>query len=624
MRQRTQLAILVIAYWLVSLGIYAVWERHGWYPPTGDEPHHIIIGRAIVDHGSLEQTQAYEEEFARRGRPGETITRANAHIVETRRGRFSFHSPGTGIVAALPIGAAALLGYEEEEIVVFVKVFFVLLSGIAVAATWVFAYLYMRSTPARVIAVLLTCFSLPLVIAANQVFPDLLAGVLGLSVLAWLAWISKRQTIPLWQGVAATCFVASLPWLHYKLAVMAAVIGLAVLYVCVRNDASWKRPLILCLAPAVAGAAFFLYNYYAFGSPVYLDSRITVHGDAHAVMWFLALHLDRWHGFFLQNPVFFIGLIFLVPFVIRQPFVGTTALLAYLAVTGINAAHGSPGYSFAGRHAWTGCMLMIPATLYGLGCLESLSRRAFFVTSGALMLLQAGLIVPLVITRHDLYNPNFILWFDVYPSFLPDAMARFLPAFYDVNWWYRYPANYVFVFIAASLIGIGAWSYPRRRDKTLPLTGGLLLMAIPITLLTGVVQPKPPRRPLVFAARSLHRHFGIVQQDAVVASVEAHDAGIWSFGPYIRLGKGRYRVSFRIESQAPEEIKVGSWDVTARAGEVRLAMGNIMGTAGKLGDVSGIFEVSLPADGEAVETRLFFDDVADLTFADVSIEPIDH
>jgi hypothetical protein len=373
-RRNKLLAILLAAYWLVALSLYGIWETQDWYPATGDEPHHIIIGRAILHHGSLEQTRAYQDEFAKGylGQPGDAITRANAHVVDTPRGRFSFHSLGTGVLTVPPMLVAELFRYDD---VVATKIFFVLLSGLAVVAAFVLASLYVHSESARLIAVILTCFGLPLVMAANQVYPDLLAGVLGLCVLAWLAWIAPRPRTPLWQDTGATGVVACLPWLHYKLAIMAGVLGIAVLFAAFRKGAGWKRLLAMCLVPTIAGAVFFLYNDYAFGSPIHLDSRIRLHGGSQALMFFLALNLDRWHGFLLQNPVFFIGLIFLVPFVVRQPLVGVTALLAYVAATGINAAHGSPGYSFAGRHAWTGCLLLMPATIYGLGCLEKLSRR---------------------------------------------------------------------------------------------------------------------------------------------------------------------------------------------------------------------------------------------------------
>jgi hypothetical protein len=621
-QQHKALATLLLGYWLVALGVYAVWEVRDWYPPVGDEPHHIIVGRAILHHASLEQTQAYQDEFARGylGHSGDAITRSNAHVVEGPRGRFSIHSLGTGIIAILPMALSDLFGSGND--VLFIKIFFVLLSGCAVVAAWVLASLYLKSTSARVLAVLLTCFGLPLLIAANQVFPDLPAGVIAVCLLAWLALRCSQPMASLWQYWVAMCVVTCLPWLHYKFSVMAVVIGLAVIYAASRRGANWKQLLGMCVIPAIGGVLFFSYNWYAFGNPVDFHSSAGIQINSRALMWFFALNLDRWHGLLLQNPVFFVGLLFLVPFIVREPLVGLTALCAYLAATGINAAHGSPGYSFAGRHAWTGYLCLMPATIYGLGCLESLSRRIYFVTAAGLLALQAVAIVPLVITKHDLYNTSDRVWFDVYPSFFPETLHRFLPAFYNLDWWYRLPMNYVFIIFAAALVLIGGWSYPRRRKQTLHLLASLLLIAAPVIVVVGFAQPTPPREPLVFSASSMSRHFGIVRESAVLASVDMHEAGIWTFGPYIRLPVGDYKVIFHIQSNAPPNVKVGSWDVTGHVGRERLASADVMGTGGKRGEVVGQFRIVSSKQGEDIETRLFFEDVADVLFIDVVVNPM--
>jgi hypothetical protein len=86
------------------------------------------------------------------GRPGDSLTRANAHIVQGPEGFYSIHSPGTGIVALLPIAVSDLLGSSSD--VPFVKSFLILLSGLVVLAVWKLALVYVRSTGGRVLAVL--------------------------------------------------------------------------------------------------------------------------------------------------------------------------------------------------------------------------------------------------------------------------------------------------------------------------------------------------------------------------------------------------------------------------------------------------------------------------------------
>jgi hypothetical protein len=322
--------------------------------------------------------------------------------------------------------------------------------------------------------------------------------------------------------------------------------------------------------------------------------------------------------------VFFIGLLFLVPFIVRQPLVGVTAVFAYLASTGINAAHGSPGYSFAGRHAWTGCLCLMPATIYGLGRLESLSKRLYFIVGIALLSLQVAAIGPLVVTKHDLYNTSDKIWFEVYPSFLPETANRFLPAFYNLDWWYTLPINYIFILIALGLVGFGAWSHARHRKQTVLPLERFVLSALAVIVFVGLAQRAPPREPLVFGAASMLRNFGTLRDDGILASVDLHKAGIWTFGPYIRLPVGDYHVIFHLQSDAPASVKIGSWDVTAQVGGESLASGDVMGTGGKLGEVVGQFRIISRKHGADLETRLFFEDVADVLFADVVIEPAEY
>jgi hypothetical protein len=48
-----------------------------------------------------------------------------------------------------------------------------------------------------------------------------------------------------------------------------------------------------------------------------------------------------------------------------------------------------------------------------------------------------------------------------------------------------------------------------------------------------------------------------------------------------------------------------------------------MGTAGRLSQVQGAFRIDSREDGELLEARLFFGDVADILFTDIVIEPVD-
>ena len=397
--------LLLAAYWAVALGLYLRWERENWYPTTGDEPHHIVIGRSVVHHGSLELTDYYLAEAKRAGRPGEIPTPGAQHTIANLDGLWSVHSIGTGLIAAPAIALSDLIGYHND--VLLVRLAFVALSGAAVLAAWILATLYVTGTLARVIAAALTCLSLPILIAANQVFPDLPAGIVGLCALAYVAWRTRQAEAPALADGAAMALIATIPFLHYKLAPMAVILAIAVLFVVYRSGASKQRLVAICVLPAIAAALFFSYNLAVDGDLLPTVPGTQVNLDITTVRWMLTFSLDRWHGFLLQNPAFFIGVLFFVPFLRRHPVVAVPALLCYLVAMGINAAHGAPGFSFAGRHAWTGAMMMVPPVIYGIGCIESMSKRVLYGLGGILFTMQVVALAPLLEKRPGPHQPAF-------------------------------------------------------------------------------------------------------------------------------------------------------------------------------------------------------------------------
>ena len=121
----------------------------------------------------------------------------------------------------------------------------------------------------------------------------------------------------------------------------------------------------------------------------------------------------------------------------------------------------------------------------------------------------------------------------------------------------------------------------------------------------------------------MHRNFGIVLPRTVEADAGMHSAGIWTFGPYMKVAPGDYRVTFVYSADAPPDVKVGSWDVTGRAGRVRFASGDLYGSNGLRAVATATLTVGSRADGESFEMRTRFDDVADLLLGEIVLEPAD-
>jgi hypothetical protein len=67
--------------------------------------------------------------------------------------------------------------------------------------------------------------------------------------------------------------------------------------------------------------------------------------------------------------------------------------------------------------------------------------------------------------------------------------------------------------------------------------------------------------------------------------------GFVSFGPYVELPEGSYRVSVHYSSNAPVARDIGALDVAAGVGATVLQKVKLLGIEGKVQNVSVIFAV---------------------------------
>jgi hypothetical protein len=57
------IASIIFVYFIFSITTLFLWQKRDINTVTGDEPHYLVMASGIVKHASLEQTQAYREEF---------------------------------------------------------------------------------------------------------------------------------------------------------------------------------------------------------------------------------------------------------------------------------------------------------------------------------------------------------------------------------------------------------------------------------------------------------------------------------------------------------------------------------------------------------------------------------
>ncbi len=125
----------------------------------------------------------------------------------------------------------------------------------------------------------------------------------------------------------------------------------------------------------------------------------------------------------------------------------------------------------------------------------------------------------------------------------------------------------------------------------------------------------------VFSAAQLPTQVGVVDGDRLVPK-PAQQEGFLSFGPYLRLHPGRYRVRLRYVSNADLTQQVGRWDIMANRSAKPALMwggGSLVGTRGAVREIESVFS----ADDSAalVEIRTYLMATGDLQLLTIALEP---
>lgn len=252
-----------LGVWLLSLAIYAGYFQGQWvygerpiYHITGDEPHYLLIATSLVRDHDLDVLNNYRERDYFTFYPyhlGDARDPEDMHAIYGRGGRlYSKHSIGLSL---LVLPAIASGGRDGHGLAI------VLMMGVCAALSALTLAFYLEVTgkalPA-VIAWLAVSFSTPILLYADQFYPEIpgamltLAGVWGLHG----AQAAGRPGTPGWHGrdtegpegalgadgtegrrragwraqtgaFVAGVAVGALPWFHLRYLPLALVLGIA-------------------------------------------------------------------------------------------------------------------------------------------------------------------------------------------------------------------------------------------------------------------------------------------------------------------------------------------------------------------------------------------------------------
>jgi hypothetical protein len=302
--------------------------------PGGDEPHYLIITQSLLEDGDLQ----IENNHTRRDYAAYTGGELAPDYL--RRGQngeiYSIHAPGT---SALVLPGFSLFGYRGAQATM------LLLAAITGALIWYLGWLTTADTAAAWFGWAAVTGSVTFLMQAVTIFPDGPGALMTTAALVVLVRLHQQPAAVRLAAIAAASIALSvLPWLHTRFAVIAAVLGLAILYRIATDESAPPkerrlRAGVFLLAPLLSAGAWLAYFQVIYGVP---NPSAPYGGDrssfrlAYVPGGLVALLFDEQFGLLTYAPVLAAGLVgvLLGPTPARRPLrIGMAAAFAYLAAT---------------------------------------------------------------------------------------------------------------------------------------------------------------------------------------------------------------------------------------------------------------------------------------------------
>ncbi|HSF17358.1 MAG TPA: hypothetical protein VLK65_17560 [Vicinamibacteria bacterium] len=220
--------------------------------PGGDEPHYLVITQSLLhdldlrienNHDRLDFLEYYDgrldPHYLRRGRDG---------VI------YSVHAPGLPLFVA---PAFLLAGYRG------VVIFLILVAAAATTVVWRLAHRLTGDPGAAWFGWAGSSLTVPFFLHSFQIYPD--APAAALVLLGVSTWCFPPNTRV---GLALHSLpVVFLPWLHWRYAVLALVLGAFTGYRLLASKRPPSQLACFLLCPAVSLITWFGYFQILFGSP---------------------------------------------------------------------------------------------------------------------------------------------------------------------------------------------------------------------------------------------------------------------------------------------------------------------------------------------------------------------
>lgn len=597
-RERRKTIAVCAGVTLLAATLAFWWSTTNRYRLTGDEPHFLILAASLLRDGDADVRNNFEEDAATREIYGPIPDR---HVVIRDDREYLHHAAGVSALLTLPFAVGGPIAAR--------LLLCLLITPLLGWACW--RWLSGRAPPRDVALAVAGVLICPVVLfGSGQIYGDLLSGVVILALAVWLWNGASRADPPVSTPDPAKArssiswmffgLVAGLlPWLHMKYLATSALFGLFAAW-----QARQERPPASDSARtpswvyAAAGAlflvgplTFFWYQMATHGMP-FSGQGQGMAGTPYlrTVEMFIGRHLDQSHGIFWHQPLFFPGLIALGWMVRRRHPLTLPWLLLYGSLLVPSAVFNRWGGIPMGRLAWSGMWLwLIPIGCWLQAERATLDRYVRPAVWGALA-------YQVILAYRWLPEPTNLFRFAMSPmvwardSLFPVQVRYALPHFYLETgdsafvWRYlEYLPNLIWLAAVLLLLVTGwMWNTEARR-RLRPVWAGALLVAAFLL----PVEPAADREaahddglhdPMMLSLRSTfarrfeaERMFPMETADrttrlddqasngrARAADPDRPD-GVITFGPYLGVDAGRYRIEAAMRLATPSDADPAGW-----------------------------------------------------------------
>jgi len=598
-----------------------VWQNIYKTHILGDEPHYIVIASAIADYGEFETTKAYTKDSNRKAlsspsfqpEPPKKGQNYLYHSLASSHGLYSIHNIGLPLIIAPFFKLYGVSG---------VKIFLILFFSTSIILLWKFMSTLKTTQTDKILLTIVTIFAFPFLTASNQIYPSLPSAIISLLSIIWILHRHQIKKNKLYiYDLIILAIIAYQPWLQIKFLAPALISTIAI--VLANNYSNLLKKFLLFVPIVLSIILLALYNNYAFDNVFgpYSQGSLVINKTALIVL--LGLHIDQFQGVFLQNPIMFIGLLFLIPFFKWNWKIAILTILLYLSMIVPNAMHPCwyGGYSYAGRFAWGSSLIWTLPIIFGLMQIKKMKPFIFYLLIGLSILLQVYFMSKFIYSDFSLYN-NGVKFLETVNTFYTPFQYYF-PSFSDDRWAYTYGTNYAYVLLFLSMIFIGNYYKKNHTEKFIIIIKLYFpIMFIFIFIVSFICSTTPPRfLGQFFSGQIIACHPGVVNSNLGTVSSQISKAGYITVGPNIKLPAGKYNFDINYLSPENNTTSVGTWDITVVLEKNKhiLNKGNLLGTNKKNSHLVKSFTISKEYSNKELSIRTFYNGSGSLTIKSLTI-----